>query len=96
MRRIALTLGSLAAAGVLALSVPGFAVAAQGTLTIVPTVYENPSGCYNGQIWPLIVQNGTDTVAVVHDGPDCSGSVIGEVAPGDTGTFEFGASVSIA
>ncbi|MFH8367227.1 hypothetical protein [Streptomyces sp. NPDC018031] len=96
MRRIGAVLASVIAAAALVVSSSGQAVAANGVLTIVPRSYENPSGCHNGQINPLIVINQTDQTATVYDGPDCQGEAIGSVPPGGaSGTFEFGSSVSI-
>ncbi|MFD5322036.1 hypothetical protein [Streptomyces sp. NPDC127098] len=96
MRRVAFLLASVAVAGAMAMTQSTSALAAQGTLTLVPQTYQNPSGCYNAVISPLIVINNTDQTATVHSSPDCSGDVVGEVAAGGaSGTFEFGASVSI-
>ncbi|GGO47594.1 hypothetical protein [Streptomyces lasiicapitis] len=95
MRRFALTLGSLVAAGMLALAVPGSAVAAHGVLVINGTAYGEPRGCYESDRWPLSVGNHTDSRAYVFDGPHCSGSVIEYVMPGTQTVSEFGNSVYI-
>ncbi|MGK5627968.1 hypothetical protein [Streptomyces sp. URMC 123] len=95
MRRIALSLGSLMAAGTLAFAVPGSAVAAQGVLVVNGTAYEDPSGCYDTDIRPLSVSNHTDEVALVFSEAGCSGQVIELVNPGDETISESGKSVYI-
>jgi hypothetical protein len=95
MRRIATVWGSLATAGALTLGLAGSAWAASGTLAINGQQYRDPSGCYNSDIWPLRVGNYTDTPAFVYDGPDCDGSVVAVVHPGDHQVNEQGQSVSI-
>ncbi|MGA4841353.1 hypothetical protein [Streptomyces sp. G45] len=95
MRRFALTVGSLVAAGTLAFAVPGSAVAANGVLVVNDTAYEDPSGCYDSDRWPLRVGNYTDEVALVFTGPDCTGELIELVAPGEETISEFGASVYV-
>ncbi|MFD0402305.1 hypothetical protein ACFV84_04595 [Kitasatospora sp. NPDC059811] len=96
MRRISKALGAVALAAAVAVAVPGSAQAATGQLRVGFKTYNNPSGCYQSDIWPLIVENLTDKPADVHDRPGCEGPVIGVVNPGETKTFEFGASVRIA
>jgi hypothetical protein len=95
MRRAATVLGSLAAAGVLALSLSGSAWAASGTLIINGRAYNNPSGCYNSDRWPLSVANHTDAPAVISEGQGCSGEQLDTVFPGDSTVSEFGGSVYI-
>ncbi|MER8104597.1 hypothetical protein [Kitasatospora sp. NPDC094016] len=95
MRRISKALGAVALAAMVAVAVPGSAQAATGQLRVGFKSYNNPSGCYRSDIWPLVVENRTDQPAQVYDQPGCSGSVIAVVAPGETGTYEFGASVKI-
>ncbi|WP_274555967.1 hypothetical protein [Streptomyces spiramyceticus] len=95
MRRIATALGTIAAAATLALTVPCSAYAADGVLVVNDTAYEQPSGCYDSDRWPLSVSNHTDAVAFVFSGPGCSGEVIELVNPGDSAVSEFGASVYI-
>ncbi|MFC4560956.1 hypothetical protein ACFO4E_03690 [Nocardiopsis mangrovi] len=85
----------LAAAGlVLTSAVPAYA--ATGTLVLSGQTIENPSGCYNAQRWPLIVQNDTDEPALIFNAPNCTGAVIQVVPPGGSATSEFGVSVYIA
>ncbi|MEV7941700.1 hypothetical protein AB0O82_36955 [Kitasatospora sp. NPDC088264] len=95
MRRISKALGAVALAAVVAVAVPGSAQAATGQLRVGFKSHNNPSGCYGSDIWPLIVENRTDKPAQVYDQPGCAGSVIAVVPPGESGTFEFGASVKI-
>ncbi|MFE7592224.1 hypothetical protein ACFU6K_22735 [Kitasatospora sp. NPDC057512] len=98
MRRLTTVLGTLAAAGTMALALPNTAFAAHGELIFNPgqTVIENPSGCNNATYRPLIVQNDTNEYALVYDGPDCTGNVIAVVPPGGHTTQEFGSSVFTA
>ncbi|MFI6577619.1 hypothetical protein ACIBFB_17645 [Nocardiopsis sp. NPDC050513] len=69
--------------------------AAQGVLTVSGNRFVDPSGCYEGRFWPLIVDNQTDGVAVVYDGQNCEGNVLRAVRPGASATEEFGASVLV-
>ncbi|NUS11131.1 MAG: hypothetical protein HOY69_06950 [Streptomyces sp.] len=96
MRRLASVLGSVAAAGALALGFAGSASAATGTLVVSGTEYQNPSGCYNATIWPLQVANRTNEPVLVFTGQNCSGDVLEVVVPGSTVVSEFGASVYVA
>lgn len=95
MRRITTALGALAAASLLALTLPASAHAADGVLVINDTAHEGPSGCYNSDRSPLSVSNHTDSVAHVYSGPGCSGDVIDIVYPGDSTVSEVGNSVYI-
>ncbi|MFI8928711.1 hypothetical protein ACIG3E_13665 [Streptomyces sp. NPDC053474] len=95
MRRIALALGSLVAAGTLALALPGSALAAEGVLIVGGVEYVDPEGCYDTDIRPLTVDNHTDEVALVFSGPDCTGALLALVAPGESAVFEFGTSVYV-
>ncbi|WP_028810961.1 hypothetical protein [Streptomyces flavidovirens] len=96
MPRIALTVGSLVAAGMLVFAVPGSAVAADGMLIINDTAYEWPSGCYDSDRRPLSVSNHTDTVAYMYSGSACSGEVTEVILPAESTVSEFGNSVLIA
>jgi len=90
-------LGTLAAAGTMAIALPTAALAAQGTLYIAPNqTINNPIGCYNRQIPPLAVRNDTNKYALIYDGPNCTGQVIAVVPPGNTSTQGLGASVYIS
>jgi hypothetical protein len=87
-----MTMAVVAVAGVLT-AAP--AVAANGVLRVSGNVFHDPSGCYHGQYWPLVVDNQTDQVAVVFDSDDGGGQRVGQVGPRGSSTFEFGASVFI-
>ncbi|MEU1461687.1 hypothetical protein ABZ467_13520 [Streptomyces sp. NPDC005727] len=81
MRRIGSTLTTLAAAGVLALAVPGSAFAANGFLAIDGVRHDDPRGCF--EIARLsTVLNFTDTPALVHNVPGCAGGVVQVIPPG--------------
>ncbi|MEU6999323.1 hypothetical protein [Nonomuraea sp. NPDC046570] len=95
MRRITTTLGTLAAAGMLALAIPGSASAATGQLIINGQLYINPSGCYESGRWPLHVINRTNGPVVVLNAPNCNGNVEAIVHPGQSTVSEHGASVYI-
>ncbi|MFE7532572.1 hypothetical protein ACFU7Y_43820 [Kitasatospora sp. NPDC057542] len=96
MRRLATALGTLAAAGAMAIALPNAAFAARGQLILAPGQFiQNPSGCYNAPIFPLIVQNETNESVRVYDGPNCTGNVIAVVPPGGGTTQEFGSSVYV-
>ncbi|MFD0005105.1 hypothetical protein ACFVJ4_22160 [Streptomyces sp. NPDC127178] len=94
-RRMAVALGALAAAAILAVAVPGSAYAAEGVLIVNGAAYENPSGCYSVDRFPSSVANHTDAIAEVHSGPDCSGQVEWLVYPGETYQTETAQSVFI-
>ncbi|MCX4870627.1 MULTISPECIES: hypothetical protein [unclassified Streptomyces] len=97
MRRVATMLGTLAAAGMMAIALPGSASAAQGELIFGGgQVVENPSGCIDARIWPLVLHNRTNEYAMVYSGPNCTGDVLAVVPPGGRTVQEFGASVFIA
>ncbi|MFJ3715923.1 hypothetical protein [Streptomyces sp. NPDC090057] len=81
MRRIGSTLATLAAAGSLALSVPGSTFAATGFLAIDGVRHDDPKGCF--EITRLsTVFNFTDTPALVHNVPGCAGGVVQVIPPG--------------
>ncbi|MFF4183737.1 hypothetical protein ACFYZ9_11155 [Streptomyces sp. NPDC001691] len=89
MRRRIAALGTLVAAGVLALAVP--AQAATGFLVVNGVLHENPGrGCYATSS-PVSVQNHTNSVVLVHAAANCQGPVTAEVDPGQSATT-FGAS----
>ncbi|MGW2112239.1 hypothetical protein [Streptomyces sp. NPDC001948] len=95
MRRVLTAFGTLAAAAVLSVSVTQSASAAQGNLVVNGTVHNDPSGCYSSNRWPLTVQNYTNELAVIFQGADCTGPILGVVAPGASEVSEFGGSVFI-
>ncbi|MGW6055077.1 hypothetical protein [Streptomyces sp. NPDC055189] len=92
---MAVTLGALAAAATLTISVPGSAYAAEGVLIVNGAEYTDPSGCYGSDWYPSSVTNHTDAIAEVHSGPDCGGPVEWLVYPGETYYTETAQSVFI-
>ncbi|MEV8015466.1 hypothetical protein AB0O76_03720 [Streptomyces sp. NPDC086554] len=94
-RRMAMTLGAMAAAATLALGMSGSAYAAEGVLIINGAAYEDPIGCYAVDWFPSSVANHTDAIAEVHSGPGCSGPVEWLVYPGETYYTETAQSVFI-
>ncbi|MET2714350.1 hypothetical protein ABXV03_01240 [Streptomyces harbinensis] len=99
MARILSVLGTLAATGALALGVSTPALAAHGQLIVPGQVFDNPSGCVAGPIWPQIVTNNTNEYAIIYDGPNCTGRVLEVVPPGGQSSglaSEFGQSIWIA
>ncbi|WP_326820123.1 hypothetical protein [Streptosporangium sp. NBC_01756] len=95
MQRIVAALGTLAAAGLLALTIAPSASAATGRLTINGKVYVNPHGCYTSDIWPISVINGTDQAVVILNTTDCRGGVDTVVLPGRSTVSEYGAGIYI-
>jgi hypothetical protein len=95
MKRAVTLLGTLAAAGTIAVAVPGLAQAAQGWLGINGVVYNNPQGCYESGRWPLSVDNHTDQPVVIYSGPGCSGEPLRDVFPSEHVVSEFGRSVLV-
>ncbi|MFE7423941.1 hypothetical protein ACF1BP_33460 [Streptomyces sp. NPDC014735] len=97
MRRVVTLFGSLAAAGMVAIASPTSAFAAHGTLVFGGgQVVQNPSGCVNAEIRPLILSNHTNEYALVYGGPNCTGQVLAVVPPGGRTIQEFGSSVFVA
>lgn len=94
-RRMAMTLGAMAAAATLTLGMSGSAYAAEGVLTINGADHVDPSGCYPVDWFPSSVTNHTNTIAEVHSGPGCSGPVEWLVYPGETYYTETAQSVFI-
>lgn len=84
MRRIRstlATLGTLGAAGMLALAVPGSAFAANGFLVIDGIRFDKPKGCF--EIPHLsVVFNVSDVPALVHNVPGCAGGFVQIIPPG--------------
>ncbi|GAA2678351.1 hypothetical protein GCM10010400_47010 [Streptomyces aculeolatus] len=95
MRRIGTALGALTLAAMMGGTLTGLAWAANGTLRVGFDTYQNPSGCYDSKLLPMLVGNQTDRTAVVYNGKGCRGFIVGQVAPGSNGSFEFGQSVYI-
>ncbi|MER5554869.1 hypothetical protein ABT001_24905 [Streptomyces sp. NPDC002793] len=94
-RRMAVTLGALAAAVTLVGAVPGSAYAAEGVLTVNGEAHKDPSGCYAIERYPSSVTNHTDAIAEVHSGPNCTGQVEWLVYPGQTYYTETAQSVFV-
>ncbi|MBF6331439.1 hypothetical protein [Nocardia transvalensis] len=91
MIRTAGFVAAVAAAGVVGVLSAGAAHAAQGTVSINGTNYDNPTGCIdpasaggnavNGVQLQTIVGNSTDKLVEVYSGRNCTGSVVGKVDP---------------
>ncbi|WP_326757422.1 hypothetical protein OHB35_00645 [Streptomyces phaeochromogenes] len=86
---------ALAAAVLLAVSLPSSASAAEGVLTVNGSGYDDPSGCYPVDSLPGSIANRTDAIAEVHTGAECSGSVEWLVYPGETYQSETAKSVFV-
>ncbi|MBM9623968.1 hypothetical protein [Streptomyces zhihengii] len=86
-RRITTLLGPVAAAVLLSLAVPASAQAAEGSLTIDATTYQDPAdGCLNvgGPPAPRhFIANDTDTLVLLYADADCEGRPVHVVPPGD-------------
>ncbi|MEV5752694.1 hypothetical protein AB0L00_33180 [Actinoallomurus sp. NPDC052308] len=95
MRRIVTALGALPLGGLLTLTVPTAAHAADGKLIISHKTYKNPSGCYGSDRGPLRVSNKTDHPALIFNKPDCKGWPAWILRPGQSVAWESGLSVSI-
>ncbi|MCL3998805.1 hypothetical protein [Streptomyces lavenduligriseus] len=81
MRRPATVLGTLAAAALLAVTVPVSAHAASGTLVIDDRTIHNPHGCYNNDR-DAGVTNNTNRTAYLYEDDDCRGEWAETVEPG--------------
>ncbi|AEW94447.1 MULTISPECIES: hypothetical protein [Streptomycetaceae] len=88
MRRTFSTLGTLAAAATLVVTMPAAAHAAHGSLFVNGVQYENPhSGCHHVPhsgpgVW---VVNNTDEDVLVYSSADCRGAVSRVFSHGDFG-----------
>ncbi|MER7212063.1 hypothetical protein [Streptosporangium sp. NPDC000239] len=95
MRRSVHLLAALGAAALTLL--PTTAMAAHGRLVFGGgQVVENPSGCVDARLRPLILRNETNEYALVYSGPNCTGQIVAVVQPGGRTTQEFGSSVFVA
>ncbi|MHA4820061.1 hypothetical protein ACXZ65_37570 [Streptomyces aculeolatus] len=74
MRRIGTALGALTLAAMMGGTLTGSAWAANGTLRVGFDTYQNPSGCYDSKLLPMLVGNQTDKTAVVYNGKAAAGS----------------------
>jgi hypothetical protein len=95
MRRTALTIAGLATAGLCTFSLTHSANAAQGVLVVNGTPHLNPSGCYDGRVPPLHIDNHTNQFAYVFAVPGCQGQPTSAVPPG-TSDVKPGLSVLIS
>jgi hypothetical protein len=95
IRHITAGIGAVAALSAAVLASPAAAHAAVGQVIINGQAYQDPSGCYGSDSWPLSVQNQTDQTIRVYNGEDCSGIVIALVYPGQSQVSEFGESVLV-
>ncbi|MET7344583.1 hypothetical protein [Streptomyces sp. NPDC005547] len=78
MRRLATSLGALAAALTLGVAMPASAQAASGELYLNYQQFTNPSGCVQIPRSPLpynLVNNQTDALVTVYAEPDCRGRI---------------------
>ncbi|GCD99785.1 hypothetical protein [Embleya hyalina] len=101
MRRIGVIIASTLGAALLAAGTTASAQAPRHTAPdpapAAPSSHTAPAErCVNATVFPFVVRNTTPEPALVFDQPDCAGDVIGVVPPGQTQTFEFGASALFA
>jgi hypothetical protein len=87
--------GIVLAAATLCLTTATSANAATGTLIVNGRGNADPSGCYSSDRWPLTVENSTNTPVTIFDSANCDGRRLDELPPGQSRTFEFGASVYV-
>ncbi|MFF8613807.1 hypothetical protein [Streptomyces sp. NPDC015350] len=84
MRRLATVLGTLATAGIMALTLPATAFAVEGSIVFSPdNVIQNPPGgsCYNVPITSSFLDNNTEGFVALYSGQNCTGDVIASVYP---------------
>lgn len=97
MRRTLISLGSLAAAGMLAFGVPQSAFAASGTLLVNGVAYENPGpGCYPAGDEGAQVDNLTDTNVEVFVDSACQEGPAGVIGASESGSVEPDGSIRIS
>lgn len=86
MNRLVSTVGTLAAAVLLAVSLPASAYAATGWLIVNGVPHRNPQrGCY-GASSPIAVDNFTNATVLVHAASDCQGPVTAAIGPSEIDT----------
>lgn len=96
MRRVATVLGTLAAAGALALGLVGSATAATGTLFIQGFTYMDPHDCYSFDARrPGLVGNFTNQRVLVFDEPLCKGQPMEVLYPGQDSYYGEGFTGSV-
>ncbi|WP_380281723.1 hypothetical protein [Kitasatospora purpeofusca] len=95
MRRISLLIATTLGAAVLAAGTTASASAdTLRQLDRAPTATAPAltKGCVDADRAPFVVTNATAAPVVVFDEPNCTGSAVGVVPPGQTQVFEFGRS----
>ncbi|MER5354294.1 hypothetical protein ABT093_28675 [Kitasatospora sp. NPDC002551] len=96
MRRISLLIATTLGAAVLAAGTTASADTSRQSgpapAAAVPRAQPQTKGCVNAAGFPFVVTNNTAGPVVVFDEPDCTGSAVGVVPPGQTQVFEFGRS----
>jgi len=95
MRFTARALGALAAAGILAVTIPGAAYAADGDLYIGKKRIENPSNsrCYPYNRGPI--KNATDGIVVIYSGYGCKGRATVILLPYGSVLRAYGRSLAV-
>ena len=96
MRKIATVLAGVTAAGTIALCLPASAMAADGSLNVGGTWYQNPRGCYNSATFPMAVTNMTNQFAYAFSDKDCQGAPVSPITgPGEYNKYPNAVSVYI-
>uniref|UniRef100_A0AAU2VVG6 Uncharacterized protein n=1 Tax=Streptomyces sp. NBC_00008 TaxID=2903610 RepID=A0AAU2VVG6_9ACTN len=97
MRRTLISLGSIAAAGMLAFAGTQSAVAASGLLIVNGVSYENPgAGCYAAGDKGAHVENQTDSDAEVFLDAACADGPVDVISAGDVGDISPGGSIKLS
>ncbi|MFJ2674099.1 hypothetical protein [Streptomyces sp. NPDC087525] len=99
MRRIAMSVGVIAAAAMMGLSCSTSAYAATGTLVINGKEYHNPPGrtCIAAETLPMEVSNDLDTLVFIYHTTDCSDDEpYAFVPPGEYSKYDDGRGVMVA
>ncbi|MFF3174755.1 hypothetical protein ACFVQ0_19290 [Streptomyces sp. NPDC057900] len=97
MRRTLISLGSIAAAGMLAFAGTQSAFAASGTLIVNGEAFENPgAGCYAAGDEGAQVDNQTDSNAEVFLDASCADGPVTVIASGDAGDVNPGGSIRLS
>lgn len=97
MRRTLISLGSIAAAGMLAFAGTQSAFAASGTLLVNGVEYENPAaGCYAAGDEGAQVDNLTDSNAEVFADAACAEGPVNVIGSGDSGDVSPGGSIRLS
>lgn len=97
MRRTLISLGSVAAAGMLAFAGTQSAFAASGTLIVNGVAYDNPGpGCYAAGDRGAEVDNQTDADVEVFLDASCTDGPVGAIGSGDSGSVDAGGSIKLS